>query len=38
MNIIANETLEVEAVKGVVEAEEATVNKAAQEAKAIKVC
>ncbi|CAM2098159.1 unnamed protein product [Caretta caretta] len=36
VNIIANETQKVEVVKGVVEAEEATVNKAAQEAKAIK--
>ncbi|KAM4676017.1 dynein axonemal heavy chain 3-like [Discoglossus pictus] len=36
VNIIADETLEVEAVKSLVEADEATANKAAQEAKAIK--
>ncbi|XP_053575219.1 dynein axonemal heavy chain 3-like [Bombina bombina] len=36
VNIIANETLEVEAVKSLVEADEAASNKAAQEAKAIK--
>lgn len=38
VNIIADETLEVEAVKSLVEADEATANKAALEAKAIKVC
>ncbi|XP_075130611.1 dynein axonemal heavy chain 3-like [Leptodactylus fuscus] len=36
VNIIADETLEVEAVKSLVEADEATANKAALEAKAIK--
>ncbi|XP_031754732.1 dynein heavy chain 3, axonemal [Xenopus tropicalis] len=36
VNIIADETLEVEAVKSLVEADEATANRAAQEAKAIK--
>ncbi|KAJ1162281.1 hypothetical protein NDU88_002749 [Pleurodeles waltl] len=38
VNIIADETLEVELVKRVVEADEAPANKAAQEAKTIKVC
>ncbi|XP_067861511.1 dynein axonemal heavy chain 3-like [Heptranchias perlo] len=37
LNIIADETLEVEVVKRVVEADEATANNAAQEARAIKV-
>ncbi|KAM9311612.1 dynein axonemal heavy chain 3-like [Gastrophryne carolinensis] len=36
VNIIADETLEVEAVKSLVETDEATANKAALEAKAIK--
>uniref|UniRef100_H3ANA7 AAA+ ATPase domain-containing protein n=1 Tax=Latimeria chalumnae TaxID=7897 RepID=H3ANA7_LATCH len=36
VNIIADETLEVEVVKRVVETDEATANEAAQEAKAIK--
>lgn len=36
--IIAGESLEVEVVKKVVEAEKAAANKSAQEAKAIKVC
>ncbi|KAM8971996.1 dynein axonemal heavy chain 3-like [Pelodytes ibericus] len=36
VNIIADETLDVEAVKSLVEADEAVANKAAQEAKAIK--
>ncbi|KAG8439501.1 hypothetical protein GDO86_005633 [Hymenochirus boettgeri] len=36
VNIIADETLEVEAVKSLVETDEATANRAAQEAKAIK--
>ncbi|XP_078090943.1 dynein axonemal heavy chain 3-like [Mustelus asterias] len=37
LRVIANETLEVEIVKRVVEADEATANKAAQEARSIKV-
>ncbi|KAM4746905.1 dynein axonemal heavy chain 3-like [Rhinophrynus dorsalis] len=36
VNIIADETLEMEAVKSLVESDEATTNKAAEEAKAIK--
>ncbi|XP_067915582.1 dynein axonemal heavy chain 3-like [Heterodontus francisci] len=37
LNVIAEETQEVEIVKRVVEADEATANKAAQEARAIKI-
>lgn len=37
LTVIADETLEVEVVKREVEADEATANRAAQEAKAIKV-